>query len=92
MSQRQRSTSLVLLPTPMPTAAEVAARLQAEADAAVRQHINQTIEALKAAAALCAEVAAGGVSYHSGIKEVLRRQASEIKGNLDRVQVIVERL
>jgi hypothetical protein len=88
-----RSTSLVLIPVhePQETAAEKAARLQDEADEAVRLHVAQTVEALEVAASLCAQVASGGVSYHSGIKDVLRRQASEIKANLDRVQVIVER-
>lgn len=87
-----RSTSLVLIPTHEETPAEKAARLQVEADEAVRLHIAQTVEALTVAQRMCDEVAAGGVSYHSGAKDIFRRQASEIKANLDRVQIIVERV
>lgn len=87
------ATPLRVVPTPTPaeTIAERVLRLQAEAKALAREHVDALVASLAASQAIAEEIAAGGEAYPPGVRDLARRLAEDNAARAQTLEAIAAR-
>jgi inorganic triphosphatase YgiF len=66
-------------------------RLQAEAKALAREHVQALEDALAEVERLSAEIAEGGEAYPPGVRDIARRLVEECESRVQTLEAIVSR-
>ncbi len=73
------------------TRAQRVSRMQSNARALAREHIESMVEALRAAAALADEIATGGDAYPVGVRELSGRLVRDFAAHAGSIEAILQR-
>jgi hypothetical protein len=73
------------------TIADRIKRLQAEARALAKDHVQGLIAAINGSASIAAEIAAGGDAYNPGIRDLCRRFAEDAEAKVQTLEAISAR-